>query len=102
MSSTGELFPQTVRLIGHDRRTTDLVNQQSADRERVVAKRFGLETISWPPCQQSIIGITIVNLWGGFGALLVGAAQHNQPLDVLQIPPGLNQFGSEPIEQLRV
>ena len=56
VGTAGQFFPQAGRLIRHDRRAADLIREQPADGERIVAHRFGLQPIAGPARSSRLSG----------------------------------------------
>src|SRR5262245_63692608 len=62
-SRKGHVFIQTVGLIRFDRRPADLLDQQSRDKERLVADHLRRQSETRAARKQPVVGITLLYLW---------------------------------------
>ena len=95
-------IPQPVRLIRLDRRTADLVHQQPRERQGLVPNHFRREPHVRPACEQPVVGILRQQLRRHARGLPVRRTHHDGLLQRFHVPAGPDEFGREPIEQLRM
>src|SRR5438067_677415 len=88
VSAFGEIqkIPISSRLIGLDALAPNLVNEQSADRQRVIADEFGVQPESALPRQPCVIWITLAQFARGVGTLHIRRRRDHQPHEMFYVP----------------
>ena len=94
------LFPEAGRLVGQHARSADLVVEQTARRQRGVADQFRGQALTRTARQQPVVGIALAQCRGGRRGLAIGRRRHDQALHRPHVPPGADELGRQPVEQL--
>ena len=76
--------------------------EQARRRERLVADHLRRQPHAGSTGDESVLRITGDEFGSGSGGLPVGGTRDHQPHDGLRIPPAIDQFACQPIEQLRM
>src|SRR5690349_6613184 len=70
----------------------DLVDEQAADGQRVVADELGIEADTGLPGKELVERIGFALLDGRAGRLLISAAHHDRADKLFHIPPGVDKL----------
>src|SRR5262245_6056577 len=95
----GHLFPQTGRLIRQDAVSADLVVEQPAGGQRIVADDFGRKPVARAARQQAVFWVFLAQFGSDLRRLTVRRRGHDQFLHRLHVPAGTDEFRRQPVEQ---
>lgn len=86
-------FPDPPGLVGANGVTTDLIDEEAADGERLIPEDGGGESEAGTASEESVLGIAFGEGWGGGGRLLVGGAGKDGAEEFFGIPAGVTEIG---------
>ena len=100
--AVGQLFPQTLGLIGVNAGSANLRTQKAADSERIVAHRLGRQPEARTASQQPVLRVLFEQLGRDARGLPVRCRGDDQTLHRLDVPARAHELRGQPVEQLRV
>ena len=92
MAETG-FFPDAAGLVGANGATAHLIDEESADGERLIAEDGGGEAEAGTTSEEAVLGIAFREGWGGGGGLLVSGAGEDGAEEFFGIPAGVTEIG---------
>ena len=92
MAEAGFL-PDAAWLVGANGATADLIDEEAADGERLIAEDGGGESETGTTSEEAVLGIAFGEGWGGGGGLLVSGAGEDGAEEFFGIPAGVTEVG---------
>ena len=86
-------FPDPPGLVGAYGVPADLIDEESADGERLIAEDGGGESEAGSTSEEAVLGIAFGENWGGGGRLLIGGAGEDGAEEFFGIPAGVTEIG---------
>ncbi len=86
-------FPDPPGLVGANGVPADLIDEESADGESLIAEDGGGESEAGTTSEEAVLGIAFGEGWGGGGGLLVGGAGEDGAEEFFGIPARVTEIG---------
>ena len=89
-------------MIRIDRRAADFFDKETADGECLISDDVGRKALAGTTGEEAVVRVGFQELRIQVGLLTIGGAGDDEALEVFDVPSGVDEFGGEPVEEIRM